>query len=347
MNFLKRKAYYRTVVVILAVACFVLILAATAFGSVSISITDVGSVIYAKIIRNREMINNMDKADVFIVWNIRLPRILLSCLVGGLLSVVGTAYQAVFKNPMADPYILGTSSGAAFGATVAIILGFQTCFLGVGAISLSAFAMALLTTFIVYRLSKVGNKISTTSLLLAGIVMSSFLSAIISMLMIFNQNNINSVFTWTLGSFSGAKWSDVKIVIIPVILGVVALFLHSRELNAMIMGDEHAHSLGVDVEKTKKRILILSSFLAAFAVAVSGIIGFVGLIVPHLFRLLVGPDHKILMPVSILGGAIFMLICDTIARSIIQGMELPVGIITAIFGGPFFLFLLRKSKRYN
>lgn len=344
MTFMRKQTFYKSIILILVISCVVAILMATAFGSVSIKVKDVAKVIISHIFHKPDMIAGMDEADIFIVWNIRLPRILLSCLVGAMLTLVGTGYQAVFKNPMADPYVMGTSSGAAFGATVATIFGATQFAFGFGLVSISAFVMALFTTFIVYQLAKVGSQISTTSILLAGIVMSSFLSAIISLLMILNQNSIVNVFTWTLGSFSGSKWETIQIFFIPMIAGMLALIFQSRELNAMVMGEEHAHSLGVDVERVKKRVLILSSLLAALGVSVSGIIGFVGLIVPHLFRMIVGPDHKILMPVSMLGGAIFMLICDTIARSIMPGMELPVGVITAVFGGPFFLFILRRSK---
>lgn len=343
--FLRNPLFHKSIIIGLILINVVAILMATAFGSVSIQVGDVVKIILGKIFHRNGLLLAMDKADVFIVWHIRLPRILLSCMVGAALTTVGTAYQAVFKNPMADPYVMGTSSGAAFGVTVAVVLGLNQTVLGVGLVSFSAFVMALLTTYIVYHLAKVGTRISTTSILLAGIVMSSFLSAIISMLMILNQDNIANIFTWTLGSFSGAKWQDIYLFLVPILLCVLLLAFHSRELNAMVMGEENAHSMGVDVERVKKRVLLLSSLLAALVVSISGIIGFVGLIVPHLFRMLVGPNHKILMPISMLGGALFMLLCDTIARSAMPGMEIPVGVITAIFGGPFFLWILRRNKK--
>lgn len=287
---------------------------------------------------------DIKKSDIFIVMNVRLPRILLASLVGSILSVVGTSYQAIFKNPMAEPFVMGVSSGAAFGATIGIIAGISQGVWGFGVTSLLAFIGALVTTIIVYNLARIGNKISTTSILLAGIVISSILSAGISLMMIFNRDELMSIVSWTMGSFNGANWTQVKVILIPALVGTLFLVGFSRELNAIVLGEEQAENLGVNVALTKKIILVVASFLAACAVSVSGIIGFVGLIIPHLFRLIFGPDHRILLPVSVIGGAIFLLICDTLARTVLEGMEIPVGIITSLFGGPFFLYLLKKSK---
>lgn len=323
------------------------ILISITFGAVKISLMDTVKIILSKIglFSSNLDLSNIKDSDFFIVLNVRLPRILLAGLVGAILSLVGSTYQAIFKNPMADPFVMGVSSGAAFGATIGLLLGFNTGIVGFGLVSILAFLGALLTTFIVYSLSSIGNKINTLSILLAGIVMSSLLSAGISIMMIFNENELIKIVSWTMGSFNGASWSQIVVVFIPTIIGLIFLMSLSRELNLIVLGEEEAQTLGVNVERVKKLTLILSSVLAGLAVSVSGIIGFVGLIIPHLFRMIFSPDHRILLPVSILGGATFLVICDTISRSLMTNMEIPVGIITSLFGGPFFLYLLKKSNR--
>jgi len=313
-------------------------------GSVKIPLGDVFKVSFNQIGFNFD-ISDVKPSYRFIISDVRMPRIILAALVGGLLSVIGTAFQAIFKNPMADPYIMGVSSGAAFGATLGIVFGIGATFLGLGLVSFMAFIGAFSTVLIVYNLSRIGNSISTTSILLAGIVMNSLLSSIVSLIMILNHNDISKIITWTMGSFNAASWESVKLMILPTLIGGVILIYYSRDLNAIIVGEEEAINLGVNVEWVKKIILVLSSFLAAFAVSVSGIIGFVGLIIPHLLRMFFGSDHRTLIPASFFGGSVFLVICDTIARSIIPNMEIPVGIITSIFGGPFFLYLLNKNKR--
>ncbi|MTI68919.1 MAG: iron ABC transporter permease [Firmicutes bacterium] len=339
---MKSKRYI--FIVILLISLFSLILISTTLGTVKIPIKNVLKIILYKLSIDID-ISNIKASDIFIVTNIRLPRIILASLVGAILSLVGTSYQAIFKNPMADPYVMGASSGAAFGATLAISLGIGSGLLGFGVTNLFAFIGAMITTVIVYNLAKVGSKISTTSILLAGIVMTAFLSSIISLMMIFNHEELGKIVTWTMGSFNGANWNQIILITIPVLIGLIVILSFSKEMNAFVLGEENAQSLGVNIELMKKTILVISSFLAACAVSVSGIIGFVGLIVPHLFRLIFGSNHKILLPVSVLGGAIFLLICDTLARTILDGIEIPVGIITSIFGGPFFLYLLKRSKK--
>ncbi|WDV44410.1 iron ABC transporter permease [Clostridiaceae bacterium M8S5] len=346
MSYNKNKRKNHIVILILSAVLVLLMFSAVSLGTVKIPIKDVVKITINKL----EFLNiNMDmssikKSAIFIVSEVRLPRVLMSVICGGILAIVGVAYQAIFKNPMADPYIMGSSSGAAFGATVGIVLGVSNSFMGLGIISILAFAGALATTIIVYGLARRGSKISTTSILLAGIVMSSLLSSAISLMMIFNQRDLGKIIGWTMGSFNGTSYRQILIVIVPAIIGLVILISLTKELNALSIGEDSAQSLGVNVETTKKIVLVVASLLAACAVSVSGIIGFVGLIVPHLLRLIFGSDHRVLMPVSIVGGAIFMLICDTLARTVLNGVEIPVGIITSIFGGPFFLYLLRKSK---
>ena len=279
-----------------------------------------------------------------IIWNIRLPRVLLGVLVGASLSIAGAAFQGMFKNPMADPYVIGISSGAALGASIAIIMKVDINIFKIPIISVFAFIGALLAVTIVYNIAKVKNKIPVTSLLLAGVATGQFFTAIMSFLMVLYSKDMTKIVYWTLGSLSGKGWAPVISISIPVIIVMLVLNFFARDLNIMLTGEESAQSLGVDVEKTKIYILILGTFITALVVSVSGIIGFVGLIIPHIVRLIVGPDHRILLPASALVGGIFMIFADTMARTLISPTEIPVGIITALFGGPFFIYLLKSRK---
>jgi iron complex transport system permease protein len=280
-----------------------------------------------------------------IITKIRLPRILTASLVGMGLSVVGTSFQAMFKNPMADPYVLGISSGAALGGALALVMGISERFLGLGAVTLFAFIGALLTTFLVYNIARVGNKIPTTTLLLAGVAVSYFMSAIISMIMVFNRQAVEKIVFWTMGSLATSNWNTNIILLIVIFVGSAIIYYFNKDLNILLTGDDSARSLGVNVEKVKKILLVVASLIVAAAVSFCGIIGFVGLIVPHAMRMFVGPNHKYLIPFSALGGAFFLLICDTLARTIAAPSELPVGAITALFGAPYFAYLLIKNKK--
>ncbi len=336
---IKRKANLIKIVVLITALIGFAIFAITQ-GSVKIPVSNVVSIICSG-----KSIDTIKPAHIFIVENIRLPRILLSASVGGMLAVIGTVFQALFKNPMADPYVMGVSSGAAFGATLGIIFSVGVSLAGMGLVSMMAFVGAMITMLVVYSLASVGGKISTTGILLAGIVVNALLSSLISFIMIVYHNKIDQIVTWTMGSFNAASWDHLKLIIIPMFFGVAYMVSLSRELNALNLSDEDAKNMGVNVERIKKSALVIASLLAAFSVSVSGIIGFVGLIVPHFFRMIFGSDHRILLPVSFVGGALFMLICDTLARSVLPNMEIPVGIITSIIGGPFFLLLLQKHKK--
>lgn len=280
-----------------------------------------------------------------IITKLRLPRITAATLVGAGLSVVGTSFQAMFKNPMADPYVLGISSGAALGGALAIVFGIGQKLLGLGAVTFFAFIGALSATLIVYNIARVGNKIPTTTLLLAGVSVSFFMSSIISMLMVFNRQAVEKIVFWTMGSLSTANWMENFILFIFIAIGTALIYYFNKDLNIMLTGDDSARSLGVNVEVVKKILLIISSLIVAASVAFCGIIGFVGLIVPHSMRMLIGPNHKYLIPYSALGGALFLVICDTLARTIAAPSELPVGAITALFGAPYFAYLLIRNKK--
>ncbi|WP_028991573.1 FecCD family ABC transporter permease [Thermoanaerobacter thermocopriae] len=275
-----------------------------------------------------------------IILNLRLPRAIESAIVGMGLSVVGTFFQGLLRNPMADPYVLGVSSGAAFGATIAIILG-----LGIFGLSFMAFITSLMTVFFVYTISKTGTRVSMTTMLLAGIAISAFMSAIISLMMLLNHDEFSRIVFWTMGGFSLINWNSVVFTTPIIVIGSFVMYVFSRDVNAILTGEEVAEHLGVNTELVKKIILITGSLVTATAVSVGGIIGFVGLIVPHISRLIVGPDNRVLVPFSAISGAIFLTFADLLARIILKPMEIPIGIITAAFGGPFFLYLLIKSKQ--
>jgi iron complex transport system permease protein len=274
----------------------------------------------------------------------RLPRAVLSLLVGAGLACAGAAFQGLFKNPLADPYFVGVSAGAALGASVAIVLGVSYIF-GISGIGIFAFAAALATVLAVYRLASGGGRASTLHLVLAGIAVSAFLTACFSLVMALNREKMDQIISWTMGSFQYTTWEETGVFAVALCIGFSGMFIFARDLNVMLSGEETAHTLGVPVERIKLILLILASFVGAVAVAVSGIIWFVGLIVPHAVRLVTGPDHKLVFPYSALFGALFLLIADILARVILPSGELPVGVITALCGAPFFIYLLLKNKR--
>jgi iron complex transport system permease protein len=288
-----------------------------------------------------------DRPDYYdvVFWEVRIPRILLAGLVGAALACAGTAMQAVFRNPMADPYIVGVSSGASLGAVVAGLTGIAgIAILGSIITPALAFAGAIVTVFVVYSLGTVRGKVYVDTLLLSGVAVAAFLGAVVSFLIYFNSQEYHRIIFWLLGSLSLASWASVAVLVVAVLIGVVAVFLFSRDLNALLLGEETAHNLGSNPEVLKTLMLVVAAIMTAAAVAFTGVIGFVGLIVPHMVRLLVGADHRILVPSATLTGAIFLIWADSIARTIIAPTELPVGIITALCGGPFFLYLLRRSR---
>ncbi len=276
-----------------------------------------------------------------IVSGIRLPRILLGAVVGFALATAGTVFQGFFRNPMADPSIIGVSTGAATGA-VAYVVTPLTVPYGLPA---AAFVGGLVTGGAVYLIATEGGQTPVATLLLAGIAVQAFLGAVISYLLLHAGESLERVVYWLMGHLHASTWWRVWIAAPPVIILFGVLLTYARDLNVLMLGEEHAHALGLDVTRTKQTLLAGASVVTAAAVAVSGVIGFVGLIVPHIMRLLVGPDHRILLPSSALAGASFLVITDTIARS--GAAELPVGIITAAIGAPFFLYLLIRTEGHT
>ncbi|MBM5805001.1 MAG: iron chelate uptake ABC transporter family permease subunit [Candidatus Verstraetearchaeota archaeon] len=279
-----------------------------------------------------------------IILQIRMPRVLADAMVGAALAAAGVVYQGIFKNPMADPYVLGVSAGAAVGAALAIVLGIGFTLFGLSTVPILAFAVSLIAVFVVYNISRVGSRVPVTTLLLSGLAVSIFLSAIVAVLQVISGEKLHAVVFWLMGSFSYVEWKDVWATLPLICLGTAAIYFFARDLNALALGEETAQQLGVDTERVKKLLLIFGSLVTAAAVSISGLIAFIGLIIPHLTRILIGPDHRILLPTSIIVGATFLVICDAVARVIVSPVELPVGIITAFSGGPFFIYLLYKKK---
>jgi len=310
------------------------IIAGISIGPAKISSEDIFSVLSGK-----EPGTLKAKTIRDIIIQIRFPRTILAMLVGSSLAVAGCSMQALFRNPLADPYIIGVSSGASVGAAIVFLLGIAT---GMN-IMIGAFFTAVLTVFVVYRIGVIKGRAPVYTLLLAGVAMASFLSGVTSFLIYMAGEDMSKVIFWIMGGFWTASWEKVRIAIIPMVLSSTFILLNAWSLNAILLGEEHAMSVGIDVEKFKKRIIVTSALLTSTAVSVSGVIGFVGLIIPHMMRLISGSDHRILLPASLLFGSAFMPFVDVIARNAIEG-ELPVGIITAMLGAPFFLYLLRRGR---
>lgn len=286
-----------------------------------------------------------DNSEEKIIWAIRLPRILTAMITGGGLAMVGAVFQGLFRNPMADPFVLGISSGAALGATIAIVLGVSIPFIGFTGISLFAFAGALLTMMTIFMIARARGSLDSTTLLLSGIALNFFASSIIYLFMFIRYDKMKQILMWTFGSFSTSSW-DKLLMIIPIILsGMIVLRLFARDLNGIMTGETQARSFGVDVDRARIAIILTSTFMIGVLVATSGIIGFVGLMIPHLLRIIIGADFKKLLPLSFLYGSLFLLACDTLARVLVKPAELPIGAITALFGAPFFIFLLIRKKR--
>jgi iron complex transport system permease protein len=355
-NMTDTKRHGKSILFLLTACLAVVIVSNAAVGSADISAMMVAKITYMGILEGTQntlshFVPSIGQSPVWdylsltktwppkyevIVLQSRIPRVVLAGLVGAALSTAGCAMQGLLKNPMADPYIIGMSSGASLGASLAMLLGLY--------VQTTAFVFSILTIFLVYNISRVGRSVPIDTLLLAGIAVGSFLSAFTSFLVYINQSRDHVIF-WMMGSFANASWEKVGTSSVMIIAGIILLYRHAWNLNVMLLGEEQAQYLGVNIEWVKRYILLLASLITGAAVAVSGIIGFVGLIIPHITRIIVGPDHRILFPTSTIAGSIFLIMCDTISRIVIPPENLPVGIITAMFGAPFFIYLLRKRRK--
>jgi len=279
-----------------------------------------------------------------ILWDIRLPRTVLIALTGMALGGSGAAYQGLFRNPLADPFLIGVASGAGLGAVVAMSIQWPYSFWGLMAIPMAAFAAGLLTIFIVYSLARVGKTIPTTNLILAGVAFSSFATSLTSLLMLRSTDDMRRALGWLLGGATQSGWTAVLAIVPYLIIGLGILTFSGHALNLLQFGDDQAQQLGLNVTRTKTILLIAASLATAAAVAFSGIIGFIGLIVPHVMRLWFGADYRRLIRLSIIGGAAALILSDVVARVVIAPQEIPVGIVTALVGAPFFLWVLRRAK---
>jgi len=283
--------------------------------------------------------------EAAIVQELRLPRVLLAAVIGGGLAAAGAAFQGLFRNPLADPFVVGASGGAALGATLAIILGLTWGFAGFGPVPLAAFVGALLAVFVVYSVAQVGGKATGIALLLAGAAVSTLLSAAVSLLMLLSNETLHEVFAWVMGGFSGRSWPHLWSSGPYLLVGLATLWLMARPLDALASGEEMAQSLGLSLIYARGIIVGAASLATAAAVAAGGIIGFVGLVAPHIARLLFGAAHSRTIPASALIGALLLLLADDLARTVIAPVELPVGIVTSLLGGAFFLYVLKVRQR--
>lgn len=278
-----------------------------------------------------------------IIWEIRLPRVVLGGLVGCLLSLAGASYQGVFRNPLADPYLLGVAAGGGLGATAVIALAPGTTSV---MLPLAAFVGALVAVVLTYTVGRSIGGRSAVSLILAGVAVAAFFTAIQTYILQKNADTIRQVYSWILGLLATTGWREVLVLIPYAVVCGTGLLLHRRLLDVMSVGDEEMDSLGVSASRVRMTVVVLSTLATAAAVAVSGLIGFVGIVIPHTVRLVVGVSYRTLIPVSMLAGAAFLILADLAARTIVSPAELPIGVITAFVGGPFFLIVLRSSRRH-
>ncbi len=293
-----------------------------------------------------EFETGVSDADWAIVWKVRMPRVVLGGLVGGMLSIAGAAYQGVFRNPLVDPYLLGSAAGAGLGATIALTVGRGvTSTWPIDPVPTIAFVFAVGTVMVTYTVGAAfGGSRTGVTLVLAGVAVVSFTTAMQTFILQRNVEVIREVFRWILGSLSRSSWSDVRLVLPYVAISTIVLMLHRRHLDVFRVGDEEAGTLGVSVARTRLVIVVAATLGTAAVVAVSGLIGFVGLVVPHIVRLVAGAGHRRLLPLSLLGGAAFLILADVPGRMIARPAETPIGVVTAFVGAPFFLYLLRTRR---
>jgi len=342
-----RSSRWKIIIVALVLALFLTLIVSLNIGYASISFSQILAILGKQIPFLSGSINSasISPSSQAIIILIRLPRVLAAALVGAGLAAAGVIYQGIFRNPMADSYLLGASAGASVGYSIAVLyVSSALTIVGLGIAQTFAFIFALLTVFLVLFISRVGHRIPITTLLLSGVVVNIFLLAMETLMELHSGQALTGIIAWLAGGFSDIVWLQVWAVMPFVIIGIAITFFFTRDLNMLSMGDETAQHLGVNTEKVRQLLLVIASLMTAAAVAISGVIGFVGLIIPHMTRLAIGPDHRILLPASAVVGAMFLVICDAVARVATGASELPVGVITALVGTPFFIYLLRRRK---
>jgi iron complex transport system permease protein len=323
------------------VALVVALLGGVAFGSVAVPPGDTLGILAHRLL-GLDVARTWSPMAETIVWDLRLPRVLEAMVVGLGLAVAGTTFQGLLRNPLADPYVLGTASGAALGAAIAVLIPVRIVILEFGLLQGLAFLGAMASVTAVYRLARVGGGAPMTSLLLTGYALGSLLAAGLAMAMYLSGTALRQIFAYLLGSFESASWARLAGLLPIVVIASLLVLARARSLNGLLLGEDAASHLGVDVRRERAILLALASLITAACVAVSGLIGFVGLVVPHVVRLVVGPNARLLLPLSALGGAVLLAFADIVARSL---GEIPVGVVTAMIGAPFFLFLLRRTQR--
>ncbi len=316
-------------------------IAATGMGYIAVSPVEVLKIVTAKTFGIQSLLNGIDKVFPYVVWDVRLPRIATSMIVGAGLALSGVVFQGILLNPLADPFTLGVSSGAAFGAALSLVLGLD--FLGSYTVCFLAFLGAVATLFLVIMLSSVNGRISPNNLILSGVIVAAILSAGISFVKYLADEQVAVVIFWLMGSFVSRTWADVLLTFVAAVAGFLVCIYYARDLNIMSLGDRSAESLGVETGRVRIVLLVSASLVSAVCVSVSGIIGFVGLLIPHLMRFIVGPDNRVLLPVSALAGALLLLGADTTTRALLPH-EVPIGVLTAIIGGPFFCYVFRRKQ---
>jgi iron complex transport system permease protein len=345
----RRSKRWKLIVLGLIAALLAVIIVCLNIGFAPISFSDILAILGKQIPLVNGAVNPsaITPGTENIIIQIRLPRILAGALVGAGLAAAGVMYQGVFRNPMADSYLLGASAGASFAYTLAALYAgtLALTVFGLGMYQIIAFAGAISTVFLVYFMSRTGNKVPITTLLLSGIVVNIFILALQTLFELRSGKDIIGIVAWISGGgLTNITWTSVISVAPFVFVGILMAYFFTKDLNMLSMGDDTAQHLGVNTERVRQLLLLLGSLVTAAAVSIAGVIGFVGLIIPHLTRLIIGPDHRILLPTSAIVGAIFMVLCDSVARVATGASELPVGVITALAGTPFFIYLLRKRK---
>ncbi len=352
MNYLKKsfnreKPNMSVIIIFLAALSLITILLATGLGPVSVKPGTTAKILLSRIpgIGN-SVSHTWEQLDQNIVLGLRLPRVCLGMVVGASLAVCGVTMQALVRNNLADPFILGVSSGAAAFATLGMLFGVFS-FLGTYSLSISAFIGSAITIIFVYMISRVRGRINITQLLLSGVAISMIMDGVTSIIKLGAPNalGLHNAEFWMSGSLAGAKWAYLKLPFLVLVLCMAFLLLNNRGLNLLLLGDESAGALGINVRRLQKELVLVASMMAGVTIAVSGTIGFVGLMVPHFTRLLVGGDHKKVLPISALLGGILVVWVDVAARMLIAPEELPVGILTAVIGGPIFIWMLKKNNR--
>ena len=327
----------------LGAVALVAFMACLGFGTEAISFPQVATLLVQGLVAEG---GTQDTTQSIILWQVRVPRVLLAFMVGGSLAAVGASLQALLRNPLADPYVIGISSGAALGAAVAILFGVGVSVFSLSVLPFCAFIGALISLFIVYRIAVSYRSFSIHTLLLGGVVLNAIFSALILFLTsLADPYKASGMYAWLMGSLTGPDFQTVLVLAVYLVFGVGILVSQARSLNLLTLGEEAARSLGVEVERVKRVIFAASALLTGSVVAFSGLIGFVGLIVPHAIRLVFGADHRLLLIASGIAGGTFLMVADTVARTLLSPTEIPVGVVTALVGGPIFLYLLVQQRR--